>query len=150
MQKNFDSYDERGQCFDLEEGYGRRHKKKKVEKKKTIKSFSSDIILKEIKKHLDDIISGELPQGEDKNSLSTVLATRALIETLEKNGVTVEICEHKRFISSDPGESYSAAICADCGERHFGWYCPKSPDGQCHYSKSFDCCDYCGYPEERK
>ena len=59
-------------------------------------------------------------------------------------------CEHKRMISSDPGESYSAAVCADCGERMFGWYCPKSPDGRCHYSKSFDSCDYCEYPEERK
>ena len=152
MQKKFDSFNEQGQHLDLEEGYPKQHikKKKKVEQKKTITSFSPDHIIKEIKAHLDEVLSGIAPCGKDDRSISSYAAIRALIENLEKYGVTVEICEHKRMISSDPGESYSAAVCADCGERSFGWYCPKSPDGQCHYTKSFDGCDYCGNPEERK
>ena len=61
-----------------------------------------------------------------------------------------KICNHPKLMSSDPQDpDCSRAICPVCGES-FGWWCPKSPDGKCHYSKSFDSCDYCGNPEERK
>lgn len=43
----------------------------------------------------------------------------------------------------------TGAICAICG-KNFGWWCPKSPDHLCHYSKSEDDCDYCHMPDERK
>lgn len=43
----------------------------------------------------------------------------------------------------------TGAICAICA-KSFGWWCPKSPDHLCHYSKSEDDCDYCHMPEERK
>jgi len=43
----------------------------------------------------------------------------------------------------------TGALCAICGQ-HFGWWCPKSPDHLCHYSKSEDDCDYCHMPMERK
>lgn len=44
---------------------------------------------------------------------------------------------------------YGAAYCAVCGDRS-GWWCPDSADHLCHYSKDYDCCDFCGEPEERK
>jgi hypothetical protein len=40
-------------------------------------------VLKEVKQHLDDVINGELPCGEDDRSLSSYCAIRALIERLE-------------------------------------------------------------------
>lgn len=43
----------------------------------------------------------------------------------------------------------TGALCAVCG-KSFGWWCPKSPDHICHYSKSEDDCDYCHMPSERK
>jgi len=43
----------------------------------------------------------------------------------------------------------TGAYCLICG-LHFGWWCPKSPDHTCHYSKTEDSCDYCGMPRERK
>lgn len=45
---------------------------------------------------------------------------------------------------------YGSALCWICGHYFGGWYCPDSPDHLCHYSKSYDCCDYCHQPEERK
>ena len=43
-----------------------------------------------------------------------------------------------------------SAICNVC-DRDFGWYCTTSPlHKSCVYTVSFDCCDYCGQPEERK
>lgn len=43
----------------------------------------------------------------------------------------------------------TSASCLICG-LDFGWWCPKSPDHICHYSKTDDSCDYCGMPNERK
>jgi len=43
----------------------------------------------------------------------------------------------------------TGVYCEVCSES-FGWFCPESPDMKCHYSKSYDQCDYCGMPEERK
>ena len=44
----------------------------------------------------------------------------------------------------------TGAYCECCLE-YFGWWCPKSPDHLCHYSKAlYDECDYCGMPNERK
>jgi hypothetical protein len=45
--------------------------------------------------------------------------------------------------------SHGGAKCA-CGKHADQWYCETSPDHLCKYSKSFDSCDYCGDPEERK
>lgn len=69
---------------------------------------------------------------------------------------------------------HEGAICKKC-EQYFGWYCPKSPDNQCHYFvfeyenktglllangetmelnkpdyETFDSCIFCGQPKERK
>jgi hypothetical protein len=89
-----------------------------------IKSKSPTLILKAVKMHLDDVISGDAPCGADERSLSSYAAIRALIESLEEHGVdTLDTS---------------------------GWDCPTAPDGKCHYSGSFDHCDYCGMPEERK
>jgi len=57
-------------------------------------------------------------------------------------------CRHK-FV--DNGVS-GAAICSICGHRPGYWFCPSSPfsDKQCSYSESYDECDYCHEPEERK
>jgi len=43
----------------------------------------------------------------------------------------------------------TGAYCIICRES-LGWWCPKSPDHLCHYSKSDDDCDYCHMPAERK
>ena len=68
----------------------------------------------------------------------------------------------------------ASAHCTHC-TKHFGWYCPQSPDHACHYfsdgdgqvrlingedhavpagheiaRESEDCCIFCGDPEERK
>lgn len=49
------------------------------------------------------------------------------------------------------------AVCTIC-QKYFGWYCPDSPDHQCHYDHidtegrfyiSGDC-KFCGDPSERK
>ena len=43
------------------------------------------------------------------------------------------------------------AVCEHCDISYFRhWWCPKSPNHICHYSRSLDSCDYCGRPEERK
>ena len=54
------------------------------------------------------------------------------------------LCQHA-YAESEFGGAY----CAVCGDRG-GWYCPSSPTHLCVYSASFDCCDFCGEPEERK
>lgn len=54
------------------------------------------------------------------------------------------MCKHVYAASE-----YGGAYCAVCQERG-GWYCPDSPDHLCKYSKSYDWCDFCGEPEERK
>jgi hypothetical protein len=48
----------------------------------------------------------------------------------------------------------TGAWCPHC-ERHFGWWCPDSPSGECDYEQpdgtyNDDLCKYCGMPEERK
>ena len=53
-------------------------------------------------------------------------------------------CQHGKIV-----RQHDSAVCAKCG-KDFGWWCPKSPDHCCHYSKSYDSCDFCGEPEERK
>ena len=54
-------------------------------------------------------------------------------------------CEH------DWAKDRYHAICGKCGLRQRGWWCPTSPDRQCHYTKyGEDYCDYCGKPDERK
>jgi hypothetical protein len=62
-----------------------------------------------------------------------------------------DVCKHwKKKICSNPEDpTCASAECPDCGMT-FGWWCPKSSDGECHYSVDFDSCDYCGMPEERK
>lgn len=41
--------------------------------------------------------------------------------------------------------------CDKCGLRDYNsWYCKQSPNHKCQYSISYDCCDFCGNPEERK
>lgn len=63
-------------------------------------------------------------------------------------------CKHsyvptRPYDPSDPWFSASC-ICNRCGDEG-GWYCPKSPDGQCHYTqKSGETCIHCGNPDERK
>ena len=42
----------------------------------------------------------------------------------------------------------TGAYCVVC-KRDMGWWCPKSPDHQCHYYKD-EFCDYCEMPLERK
>lgn len=39
---------------------------------------------------------------------------------------------------------------AEEAEQILGWRCPTSPTGRCYYTRSFEECDYCGQPEERK
>lgn len=36
-------------------------------------------------------------------------------------------CSHARIHRSG-----SSKLCADCN-KHFGWWCPESPDNSCHY-----------------
>lgn len=45
--------------------------------------------------------------------------------------------------------NYGGAYCAVCGADG-GWWCPDSKDHLCHYTKSYDSCDFCGASEERK
>ncbi len=63
----------------------------------------------------------------------------------------IDSCKHEEKVPSFPKLlSASTPICVGCGKRFDGWWCPSSPDKQCHYSSNYDCCDYCGEPEERK
>jgi len=82
-------------------------------------------------------------------------------------------CEHKNIVKYN---HFNAPVCDDCGKRFPGWYCPDSPDHNCHYftddngtvelvtgefvkpadpdwDKEYetdDECLFCGSPEERK
>ena len=45
-------------------------------------------------------------------------------------------------------------VCTIC-KKCFDWWCEESPNHQCDYTQEdgsfdFDCCRYCGGPEERK
>lgn len=61
----------------------------------------------------------------------------------EKNNIKAK-CQHKFIRISD------SAACSECNYDG-GWWCPESPTHLCSYEKhNPDCCDYCGYPEERK
>lgn len=53
------------------------------------------------------------------------------------------------YYENDPWRS-DGAKCSICGKRLNEWYCPKSEDHLCHYSRSWDSCDFCGMPGERK
>jgi len=69
---------------------------------------------------------------------------REIISTTEMDlRVLLVKCHHKII------KEYESAVCIICG-KNFGWWCPKSPDHFCHYSESYDSCDFCGEPEERK
>ena len=64
-------------------------------------------------------------------------------------------CQH--HVAAIPGDYYAedkwrcdTAHCEGCG-LDMGWYCPTSSDHCCHYDNgNFDCCDFCGMPDERK
>ena len=67
-----------------------------------------------------------------------------LIQTQSRK-IVQKYCKHDFVIRG----SWSGSYCRICG-KHGGWYCLKSPDHQCYYSKTRDQCDFCGQPEERK
>ena len=76
-------------------------------------------------------------------------------EVCDKCGQALPIPFHAHEVEAIPGDYYqnepwrsSGAICKVCGT-DLGWYCPNSPDHRCHYSRSFDSCDFCHNPEER-
>lgn len=43
----------------------------------------------------------------------------------------------------------TSATCDTCWHDG-GWWCPKSKNHMCQYTKSYDSCDFCHQPEERK
>ncbi len=54
----------------------------------------------------------------------------------------------------DPKDQWfsCSTVCQKCA-KDGGWYCPKSPDGECHYAeddRAQDHCLHCGLPDERK
>jgi hypothetical protein len=57
----------------------------------------------------------------------------------------IDKCDHT-FVEI---KSYGGSECSKCG-KDGEWYCPDSPNHQCVYTKSYDWCDFCGGPEERK
>lgn len=69
-----------------------------------------------------------------------------------------EKCKHN-FIPHEPYDPKdewfsSGCTCENCG-LDGGWYCPKSPSGQCDYEQKDgsvdpDHCVWCGMPDERK
>jgi len=78
----------------------------------------------------------------------------------ERLGLLASICDRLGHVIIPQNPEYfekiktdkyasTSAICAICGI-NFGWYCPKSPDHKCHYTKTEDSCDYCHMPMERK
>ena len=54
-------------------------------------------------------------------------------------------CWHNGYIE----ERGMSAYCGLCGKR-LGWWCPDSQNHQCAYSVSWDNCDFCGEPDDRK
>jgi hypothetical protein len=84
-------------------------------------------------------------------------------------------CKHTQLL---PRKDSMSGYCAVCDEYTDGWYCPDSPDNECHYmsersgafsyvelrdgrrstmpehhdprNESWDSCIFCGQPEERK
>lgn len=64
--------------------------------------------------------------------------------------IKAQKCKHVLWVAAHKGDSPSAK-CAECGEGDGQWFCPKSMNGLCDYSKHGpDQCTYCGQPDERK
>jgi hypothetical protein len=70
-------------------------------------------------------------------------------EVLRGHTCRVDAKENPSYISAGGWKDWGGARCCICNVNH-GWYCPDSPDHSCHYSQSYDSCDHCGEPEERK
>lgn len=74
------------------------------------------------------------------------------IEIIERER---EECGHE-IVPSDPkNPDCSSPVCNKCGQKwSWEWYCPNAPDHRCNYDHDgfydYDCCKYCGQPEERK
>lgn len=57
--------------------------------------------------------------------------------------------ERKEYVTAERAkDEWASPSC------HEGWLCPDSPTGVCIYEKTNpydpDCCDHCGFPDERK
>ena len=101
-----------------------------------------------------------------------------LMEQCKHSVAVKDAPRHVKLYDSYEFDDWGGAYCENCGQDH-GWYCPDSPDHTCHYysqmdengerfvqlidgSKHFlglehlqrwetyDCCLFCGEPEERK
>lgn len=78
--------------------------------------------------------------SKDKQTLADLFAL------CKKNGHIIIPLDPAELNHPDPS---TGAICAVC-RQHFGWYCPKSPDQLCHYTRDSEWCIHCGMPSERK
>jgi 3',5'-cyclic AMP phosphodiesterase CpdA len=91
----------------------------------------------------------DFPNAKERKMMDDISKIRNEIENLERK-IELILRGHPHVISRrDLQSTDTSAICIICGE-NFGWWCPKSPDGFCEYSTTFDSCDWCGEPEERK
>jgi hypothetical protein len=73
----------------------------------------------------------------------------AIIQIDEQQRAAQETSAAPAHVHSWTPNAFGGAVCK-CGTHAYGWYCPTSPTKLCVYAKSFDSCDYCGDPEERK
>lgn len=81
------------------------------------------------------------------------------LELREKVWELRKACQHNWVLA----QGGYHAICSECGLKQDGWWCPTSPDKQCHYpgededvdtatddNVNYDSCIHCGLPSERK
>lgn len=68
-------------------------------------------------------------------------------------------CNHQYKPSWPESPDCSHPKCELCGDEKSGWWCEESPSKSCdyfdpsrppRYQMNYDCCRYCGDPEERK
>lgn len=100
---------------------------------------------------------------------------KLIFKTMEqfKNNVSQQFYDLSKKCEHVIGKSHDSANCKIC-DQHFGWWCPESKDNTCHYfsengfvtlingekvpvppghnedCENYDCCIFCGDPEERK
>jgi hypothetical protein len=89
--------------------------------------------------------------GEEDFAIDSLAAIQGKIHEVQLKCSHVFVPTYKEYDPTDRWFSCST-ICQHCA-KDGGWYCPKSPDGECHYAADDhvqDHCLHCGLPDERK
>lgn len=97
---------------------------------------------------------GGVDQPKERAAMSKIAHVKDLLAQIAglyaKIDAIQEHCAHTWEPSNPENLDSSVPFCPSCGLRGTGWWCAASPTKTCVYSKSYDQCDFCGNPEERK